>query len=393
MPNPYSAPLPLMRLALNQASEHSGAAALSGYTEILTDLAEPVLDNAARFAGEVLSPLNPVGDRTPSRREAQGVVTPPGFVDAYRRFREDGWVSLGAPAEYGGQGLPTLLAAAVTEMWGGANLAFGMCPELTLGALEALQVHGSAELIGKYASRLASGEWTSAMCLTEPQAGSDLALIRTRAVPQGGDLAVDEFRLFGQKIFITWGEHDLTDNIIHLVLAKLPNAPPGVRGISLFVVPKFLVDDDTGVKTRNSLACGSIEHKMGIKASSTCVMNFDGATGWLCGEPHKGLKAMFTMMNTARLGVGIQGLGLAETAYQSARLYATDRLQGRALKGAKYPERPADPLLVHPDVRRMLLTVRSYVEGGRALAAWIGKEIDVSHKHPRSEERRVGKEC
>ena len=379
MPNPYSAPLPLMRLALNQAAEHSGAAALSGYTEILTDLAEPILENAARFAGEVLSPLNPVGDRTPSRREAQGVVTPPGFVDAYRRFREDGWVSLGAPAEYGGQGLPTLLAAAVTEMWGGANLAFGMCPELTLGALEALQVHGSAELIGKYASRLASGEWTSAMCLTEPQAGSDLSTIATLAKPEGG-----EWRLSGRKIFISWGDHDMTDNIVHFVLARTPEAPAGLKGISLFLVPKYFPSADGSV-TRNDIDAISLEHKMGIRASPTCAMMLGergGARGWLVGRLHDGLGCMFTLMNHMRLGVGLHSLGLAERALQLARDYAHDRLQGRNAEGDQRP------IIEHADVRRMLLTMKALVQAARGIVYTAAATLDVARSAP-DENRRA----
>ena len=379
MPNPYSAPLPLMRLALNQAAEHSGAAALSGYTEILTDLAGPVLENAARFAGEVLSPLNPVGDRTPSRREAQGVVTPPGFVDAYRRFREDGWVSLGAPEEYGGQGLPTLLAAAVTEMWGAANMAFGMCPELTLGALEALQVHGSAELIGRYAPRLASGEWATAMCLTEPQAGSDLSTIRTLAKPEGS-----EWRLSGRKIFISWGDHDMTDNIVHFVLARTPGAPAGLKGISLFLVPKYFPSADGSV-TRNDIDAVSLEHKMGIRASPTCAMILGergGARGWLVGRLHDGLGCMFTMMNHMRLGVGLHSLGLAERALQLARGYAHERLQGRNAEGAQRP------IIEHADVRRMLLTMKALVQAARGIVYTAAATLDVARSAP-DENRRA----
>ena len=378
MPSPYSAPLPLMRLALNQAAEHSGAAALSGYTEILTDLAEPILESAARFAGEVLSPLNPVGDRTPSRRESQGVVTPPGFVEAYRRFREDGWVSLAAPEKYGGQGLPTLLAAAVTEMWGGANLAFGMCPELTLGALEALQVHGSADLIGKYASHLASGEWATAMCLTEPHAGSDLSTIKTIAKPDG-----NEWRLFGRKIFISWGDHDMTDNIVHFVLARTPDAPAGLKGISLFLVPKYFPSADGSV-TRNDIDAVSLEHKMGIRASPTCAMMLGergGARGWLIGRLHDGLGCMFTMMNHMRLGVGLQSLGLAERALQLARDYAHERLQGRNAKGAQRP------IIEHADVRRMLLTMKALVQAARGIVYTAAATLDIARSAPHERER------
>ena len=358
-----------MRLALNQAAELSGAAMLSGYTDILTELADSILESATRFAGEVLSPLNPVGDRTPSRREAQGIVTPPGFVDAYRRFRADGWVSLAAPQEYGGQGLPTLIAAAVTEMWGGANLAFGMCPELTLGALEALHVHGSPELLEKYASRLASGEWATAMCLTEPQAGSDLSTIRTLARPEGA-----EWRLSGRKIFISWGDHDLTDNIVHFVLARTPDAPPGLKGISLFLVPKYIPSADGNV-TRNDIDAVSVEHKMGIRASPTCAMMLGergGARGWLIGRRHDGMGCMFTMMNHMRLGVGLHSLGLAERALQLARDHAHERLQGRDSRGTQHP------IIEHADVRRMLLTMKSLVQAARGIVYTTAATLDVA---------------
>ncbi len=379
----YKAPLREYKFILHEVLGVDDIASLPGYEDATPEIFDAVLEEAGKFCEEQLFPINRSGDEEGCTFENGVVRTPKGFKEAYDGFCQGGWTALGADPAYGGQGLPHVLNLLVEEMICSTNMAFGMYPGLTAGAYNAIYQHGNDMLKNKYLPKMVTGEWSGTMNLTEPHCGTDLGLIRTKAEPLGdGTYAVT-----GTKIFISAGEHDLTDNIIHLVLAKLPDAPPGVRGISLFVVPKFLVDDDTGVKTRNSLACGSIEHKMGIKASSTCVMNFDGATGWLCGEPHKGLKAMFTMMNTARLGVGIQGLGLAETAYQSGRLYAIDRLQGRALKGAKYPERPADPLLVHPDVRRMLLTIRSYVEGSRALAAWIGKELDVAHKHPDPEVR------
>ena len=379
----YKAPLRDYKFVLHELFGVEEVSTWPGLEDATPEIFDAVLEEAAKVCEDVLFPINRSGDEEGCTFENGVVRTPKGFKEAYDAFREGGWTSLSAHPEYGGQGLPHVLSFLVEEMICSANMAFGMYPGLTGGAYNAIAAHGSDELKQKYLPKMASGEWAGTMNLTEPHCGTDLGMIRTRAEPQ----ADGTYRISGTKIFISAGEHDLTDNIIHLVLAKLPDAPPGVRGISLFVVPKFLVDDDTGIKTRNSLACGSIEHKMGIKASSTCVMNFDGATGWLCGEPHKGLRAMFTMMNTARLGVGIQGLGLAETAYQSGALYAAERLQGRGLKGAKYPDRPADPLLVHPDVRRMLLTIRSYVEGGRALAAWIGKEIDISHKHPDPEVR------
>jgi 3-(methylthio)propanoyl-CoA dehydrogenase len=370
MANPYRAPLSLIRLALNQAAEAAGARVLAGYEETLSDLAEPILENAARFAGEVLSPLNAVGDRAPSHCEANAVLTPPGFVAAYRRFREDGWVSLAAPAEYGGQGLPTLVSAAVTEMWGGANLSFAMCPELTVGALEALEVHGSTQLLDTYASRLASGEWATAMCLTEPQAGSDLSTLRTRAEPDG-----DAWRLFGRKIYISWGDHDLTDNIVHFVLARTPDAPAGLKGISLFLVPKKVPGTD-GATTRNDIDAVSLEHKMGIRASPTCVMVLGeraGARGWLIGRLHDGLGCMFTMMNHMRLGVGLHSLGLAERSLQLARDHARERLQGRDPAGAQRP------IIEHADVRRMLLTMKSLTQAARGLAYTAAATLDVVH--------------
>ena len=367
MANPYQAPLALVRLALNQAADITGARTLPGYDEVLNELAEPILENASRFAGDVLSPLNPVGDRTPSRCEPNGVVTPPGFVEAYRRFRADGWISLAIPAEHGGQGLPTLISAAVTEMWGGANLSFAMCPELTVGALGALQAHAPAELIDTYATHIASGEWATAMCLTEPQAGSDLSTVRTRAEPDG-----DAWRLYGRKIYISWGDHDLTNNIVHFVLARAPDAPPGVKGISLFLVPKKL----PGALTKNDIDAVSLEHKMGIRASPTCVMVLGeqgGARGWLVGKLHDGMGCMFTMMNHMRLGVGLHSLGLAERALQLARDYARERLQGRNSSGAQRP------IIEHADVRRMLLLMKSLTQAARGLAYTAAATLDVAH--------------
>ena len=370
MAHPYQAPLALIRLALNQAADIAGARSLPGYEEVLSDLAEPILENASRFAGDVLSPLNPVGDRTPSRCEPNGVVTPPGFVEAYRRFRDDGWVSLAAPTEHGGQGLPTLVSAAVTEMWGGANLSFAMCPELIVGALGALKVHAPVQLIDTYAARIASGEWASAMCLTEPQAGSDLSTLRTRAEPDGS-----AWRLYGRKIYISWGDHDLTDNIVHFVLARTTDAPPGVKGISLFLVPKK-VPDANGTLTKNDIDAVSIEHKMGIRASPTCVMvlgEHDGARGWLVGKLHDGLGCMFTMMNHMRLGVGLHSLGLAERSLQLARDYARERLQGRDASGSQRS------IIEHADVRRMLLLMKSLTQAARGLAYTAAATLDVAH--------------
>ena len=380
MANPYQAPLSLIRLAINQAATTAGVHSLEGYDEILGDLAGPILENAARFAGEVLSPLNSVGDRNPSRCGPGGVVTPPGFVEAYRRFREDGWASLAAPAKYGGQGLPALVSAAVTEMWGGANLSFAMCPELTVGALEAMRVHASAQLNDEYAPRLASGDWATAMCLTEPQAGSDLSTLRTRAEPDG-----DAWRLFGRKIYISWGDHDLTDNIVHFVLARTPDAPPGLLGISLFLVPKK-VPSATGTLEKNDITAVSLEHKMGIRASPTCVMvlgEHGGARGWLIGRLNDGLGCMFTMMNHMRLGVGLHSLGLAERSLQLARDYARERLQGRDAAGAQRR------IIEHADVRRMLLTMKSLTQAARGLAYTAAATLDVAHSADGDDEQRT----
>src|SRR5579859_5705489 len=377
----YKAPLRDYKFVLHELFGVEEVSTWPGLEDATPEIFDAVLEEASKLCEDVLFPINRSGDEEGCTFENGVVRTPKGFKEAYQAFREGGWTSLSAHPEYGGQGLPHVLSFLVEEMICSTNMSFGMYPGLSGGAYNAIAAHASDELKQKYLPKLASGEWAGTMNLTEPHCGTDLGLIRTKAEPNGDGT----YAITGTKIFISAGEHDLTDNIVHLVLAKLPDAPPGVRGISLFIVPKHL--DGTGGPKRNSLACGSIEHKMGIKASSTCVMNFDGATGWLCGEPHKGLKAMFTMMNTARLGVGIQGLGVAETSYQSARLYAVDRLQGRALTGTKYPDKPADPLLVHPDVRRMLLTMKSQVEGGRALAVWIGKEIDKAKHHPDPAER------
>jgi len=385
----YAAPLRDMRFVLNEFAEVERLRALPGCAEMTPDLVDPVLEEAAKLCSEVLFPLNRTGDEEGCVLENGVVRTPKGFPEAYAAFREGGWASLACDPEYGGQGLPKSVALLFEEMMCSANLSFGMYPGLSHGAYSALSKHGTEELKQRYLPKLVSGEWTGTMCLTEPQCGTDLGLIRTRAVPNGdGSYAVT-----GNKIFISAGEHDLAENILHLVLAKLPDAPPGTRGISLFLVPKFLPTDDGrpkgGMGPRNAVSCTSLEHKMGIKASATCAMSFDGATGWLVGRPHKGLPAMFTMMNAARLSVGVQGLGLAEVSYQNAVAYAKDRLQGRALGGAAQPEKPADPILVHPDVRRMLLTMRAYVEGCRGLAMLTALEQDVARLHPDPAERQA----
>jgi butyryl-CoA dehydrogenase len=379
----WKAPLREYRFVLHEVFGVEEISALPGYEEASPEIFDTVLEEAGKFCEEVLLPLNRSGDEEGVHFENGQVITPKGFKEAYAQFVEGGWISLAAAPEWGGQGLPKLLHFFVEEMICSTNHAFGMYPGLANGAYEAIRQHASDELKQRYLPKLVTGEWLGTMNLTEPQCGTDLGLIRSKAEPRGDG----SYGITGTKIFISAGEHDLTENIIHLVLARLPDAPEGIRGISLFVVPKVLIDEATGAKTRNGVSCGSVEHKMGIHASATCVMNYEDAQGWLVGEPHKGMRAMFTMMNAARLGVGIQGLGHAETAYQSAAAYAAERLQGRALSGAKYPDRPADPLLVHPDVRRMLLTIRAYTEGGRALAAWVGKELDISHTHPDAERR------
>jgi 3-(methylsulfanyl)propanoyl-CoA dehydrogenase len=335
----------------------------------------------------VLSPLNRVGDANPSRIEAGGVVTPPGFTDAYRRFCADGWPALAAPAEHGGQELPILLSAATTEMWAGASLAFAMCPESAVGAVGALQRHASPELIERYLPKLVSGAWTAAMCLTEPQAGSDLAQVRALAVPED-----DHYRLTGTKIFITFGEHDMAENIIHLVLARLPDAPEGTKGISLFIVPKFLVNTDGSLGERNDVVCASIEHKLGINGNPTCTLNYgekgSGAVGYLVGEPNRGLEYMFIMMNAARFSVGVQGIALADRAYQSALEYAKERIQGRDLKpGSRAPE----AIIKHPDVRRMLMLQKATIEAMRGLAYVTAASLDFAARHPDEKVRKEHK--
>jgi alkylation response protein AidB-like acyl-CoA dehydrogenase len=372
----YKAPLREMRFVLHELLDVSELAKLPGYEEATPDLIDAILEEGAKLCENELFPLNRSGDEEGCAYENGVVRTPKGFKEAYKLFAEGGWTALSCSPDYGGQGLPKLVNLAVEEMICSANLSFGMYPGLSIGAYNAIEANADEALKSRYLPKLASGVWSGTMCLTEPHCGTDLGLIRTRAEPDGQGA----YKLSGTKIFISAGEHDLTENILHLVLARLPGAPAGTRGISLFLVPKFLPDGEGRPGPRNGVRCGSIEHKMGIKASSTCVMNFDDAKGWLVGEPNKGMRCMFVMMNAARLGVGIQGLGIAEAAYQSAVAYARDRLQGRALAGAKQPDKPADPIIVHPDVRRMLLTIRAQLEAARALAYWIGIEIDKEKK-------------
>jgi alkylation response protein AidB-like acyl-CoA dehydrogenase len=384
----YKAPLRDYRFVLEELLEVEQLAKLPGYAEATPEIFRAVLEEGGKLCEEVLFPLNRSGDEEGCTYENGTVTTPKGFKAAYDTFREGGWTALGCDPEYGGQGLPHTLNFCLEEMICSANFSFGMYPGLSHGAYRAIHLHGSAEQKAKYLPHLVDGTWSGTMCLTEPHCGTDLGLIRTKAEPAGDGT----YKITGTKIFISAGEHDLTDNILHLVLARLPDAPAGIRGISLFLVPKFLVGEDGALGARNGVRCGSIEHKMGIKASATCVMNFEAAEGTLVGKPHSGMRAMFTMMNSARLGVALQGLGIGEIAYQSARAYAADRLQGRALSGTKAPEKPADPLIVHPDIRRMLLTMKAHNEAARALASWIGLSIDVAEKHPDGAEREAAED-
>jgi len=374
----YKAPLDDIRFLLRDVHDIGQLQALPGFEDASAEMIDEVLAGGAAFCEEVLFPLNQSGDIEGVHFTNGIVQTPAGFREAYARYAADGWTAISADPVYGGTGLPEMVRFVMEEMLCSANLSFSMYPGLSHGAYSALMSHGSDALKQRFLPKLIDGSWGGTMCLTEAHAGTDLGIITTRAVPTGDGA----YRITGQKIFISAGEHDLTENIVHLVLAKLPDAPPGTKGISLFLVPKFLPTEDGGVGTRNGVTCGSVEHKMGIKASATCVLNFDDAVGWMVGEPHKGMRAMFVMMNGARLAVGLQGLGLSEVAYQNARDYARTRLQGRALTGPKAPDKPADPIMVHPDVRKGLLRIKALNEGMRALAYWVGIRIDLEHRHP-----------
>jgi len=381
----YHPPLRDLHFALFDVLKADALFARLGFADAGRATIEAMLEESARFCSNTLAPLNAIGDSDGARYDAQTrrVTTSPGFKDAYRQFVEGGWSGLSAPAEYGGLGLPYTLNMPVEEMINAGNLAWGNFPLLSHGAANALSQHGDTWQRDIFLTRLISGEWTGTMCLTEPHCGTDLGLLKTRAEP----LADGRYAITGNKIFITAGDHDLTANIIHLVLARLPDAPTGSKGISLFVVPKIKVSGDGQLGEANALHCGAIEHKMGLHGSATCVMHFDGAEGYLVGAAHKGLAAMFTMMNTARLGVGLQGLGLADRAYQNALRHARERLQSRAPKGAAFPDQPADPIIVQPDVRRMLMTCKALSEGGRLLAYHAGQQVDRG-KHAQSEEER-----
>jgi acyl-CoA dehydrogenase len=373
----YKAPVEDALFLLNDVFHIERYANLAGFSEATPDVLAAVLGTAARFCEEVLAPLNRVGDEEGCRRgDDGGVVTPTGFQEAYRRYVEGGWIGVAVPPDHGGLGLPVAISQLISEFMVSANLAFAICPTLTQGAIAALLLHGTPELKALYVPKLASGEWTGTMNLTEANCGTDLGLIRTRAARQGDG----SYRITGTKVFISAGEHDLVANIVHLVLARIEGAPPGTHGLSLFVVPKIIPNTDGTLGARNAVSCGALEDKMGIHASPTCVMNYDGATGWLVGEENRGLNAMFVMMNEARLGVGLEGLALSEVAYQNAAQYAKDRLQGRALTGAKFKDLPADPIIVHPDVRRMLLTIRAFNEAARALIVWTSLQSDVARR-------------
>ena len=358
---------------------------LPAQAEVTRELIDQVTEEGGKFCAEVLFPLNQIGDREGCvlDKSTHEVKTPTGFKDAFRQFAAGGWPALSCDPAFGGQGLPHVVQTAFQEMMNSANQAWAMYPGLTHGAYQALMRHGTEEQKKVFLTRMVSGEWTGTMCLTEAHCGTDLGLLRSKAEPQGDGT----YKITGGKIFISSGEHDMAANIIHLVLARLPDAPAGTKGISLFIVPKFLVDPDGSLGARNTITCGALEHKMGIHGNSTCQMNLDGAVGTLVGEPNKGLNAMFVMMNGARLGVGMQSLGLMEVAYQSSAAYAKDRLQMRSLSGPKAPEKVADPIIVHPDVRRMLFTQRAYVEGSRAFAYWISLQADIAHHSTDEDER------
>jgi alkylation response protein AidB-like acyl-CoA dehydrogenase len=383
----YVAPLRDMQFVLheflNVSEEFKN---LPAYQEIDADIINQVLEEGAKFTQEVLFPLNHSGDREGCHYDAatKTVTTPKGFKEAYKQYVEGGWAALACDPEYGGQGLPVSLNNSFYEMLNSSNQAWTMYPGLSHGAYECLKEHGTDDQKKFYLPKLVSGEWTGTMCLTEAHCGTDLGLLRTKAEPQ----ADGTYSITGSKIFISAGEHDMSENIVHLVLARLPDAPEGSKGISLFLVPKFLPNADGSVGTRNGITCGAIEEKMGIHGNSTCQMNLDGAIGTLIGQPHKGLNAMFVFMNAARLGVGMQSLGLTEVAYQNALVYAKDRIQMRSLSGPKAPDKPADPIIVHPDVRRMLLTAKAYAEGARALTSYVALQIDRELNHPDEEVRK-----
>ena len=375
----YQAPLRDMKFLLNEVLEIGSYSNLPRFADAPSDVIEAVLDGGAAFAAEILQPLNAIGDRQGCKRNPDGsVTTPKGFREAYQQMSDDGWIAMSADPKWGGQGLPRVVAMPVLEMCSSANMAFSMYPGLTRGAAEAIETGGSEEQKNIYLPNMMTGKWSGTMNLTEPQCGTDLGLIRTKAVPQPDG----SYKITGQKIWISGGEQDLAENIIQLVLARIEGGPEGIKGISLFIVPKFIVKPDGSLGARNSFQCGGLEEKMGIHGNATCVMNYEGATGFLVGEAHKGMRTMFVMMNEARLGVGMQGLAQAEVAFQNAADFARERLQGRSITGAKAPDKPADPIIVHPDVRRMLMEMKAFTEGGRAFCYWTALQGDLLHVSP-----------
>ncbi|WP_273772814.1 acyl-CoA dehydrogenase C-terminal domain-containing protein [Brucella intermedia] len=382
----YRAPVEDTNFVLNDVLNYQRYNNLPGFADASPDVVEAILSEGAKLAEGTLFPVNHTADREGCKRSSDGsVTTPKGFKEAYDLYREGGWLGLAVPEQFGGQGLPYLLHTAVGEYMSSANMALTMYPGLTQGAIAAILTHGTDEQKDTYLPKMVEGTWTGTMNLTEPHCGTDLGLLRTSATPQEDG----SYKISGQKIFISAGEHDMTENIIHLVLARIDGAPEGVKGISLFIVPKFILDENGNPGERNGVSCGSIEEKMGIHGNATCVMNYDEAKGYLIGEAHKGLRAMFTMMNEARLGVALQGLSIAETAYQNAVIYARERIQGRALSGAAAPDKKADPIIVHPDIRRNLMNIRAFNEAGRALILWTALNSDIAHRSGDEAERQT----
>jgi len=382
----YRAPVEDTNFVLNDVLNYQRYNNLPGFADASPDVVEAILSEGAKLAEGTLFPVNQTADREGCKRSPDGsVTTPKGFKEAYNLYREGGWLGLAVPEQYGGQGLPYLLHTAVGEYMSSANMALTMYPGLTQGAIAAILTHGTDEQKDTYLPKMVEGTWTGTMNLTEPHCGTDLGLLRTSATPQQDG----SYKISGQKIFISAGEHDMSENIIHLVLARIDGAPEGVKGISLFIVPKFILDAEGNPGERNGVSCGSIEEKMGIHGNATCVMNYDEAKGFLIGEAHKGLRAMFTMMNEARLGVALQGLSIAETAYQNAAIYARERIQGRALSGAAAPDKKADPIIVHPDIRRNLMNIRAFNEAGRALILWTALNSDIAHRAGDEAERQA----